>query len=695
MPRRHLLSTCSLVILIYLTGLISSAEINRYGGQASAGVGRERYAFYALRSCHQVLRDDGGEFFSPDYLCSHPPVWCNWTIQVPPGKRLELYLEDFTPSDACQQKSDQIHLDESPAPAGGQKILERCWRKARYTSVSNTVQVVLLIDGNRHVPYRGFYGRFKAFRSLDSPDSMYEDIPVEVVEAELGDDEDETDAITDSPPAVRDVTADTSGVSTQTPSAGLTSSVKFASSVSNEKSSRDSSPLILAPGYNSNDVVDGDAYYDDHFFAASQEAAGRWAAETQHKQPKSGAAQIRPRYQAAYAGVSDMTLSAQTRMPLVKPAARSPSAMRRNVDAQAHSSGQIEPVRARITPDAGEVRWVKVGQRGDEGVSIEMTATKSSVTLPVIQPKLQRKSKEKALYRQTLRNVTHNRHFPAELLFEVSVEINLEPEHREESSSLRSALETMIREVFGHLTPKSLDFKRLKKLSSGVLFIVWLQFEKLAVGQQTHRDLQSSLQRLQGRTVKSQTSETQGVIASISTEDINECETQMVVCDAHAECVNQFGSYSCHCIHGYREVPHGPGASVCVASAEPDCSWTSSPRILRGVYAGISLITLLIVLLLLVAFLLYHRYYRGSFLPRCQKTSASSVVETAASDDDNNNTGNDGSGDANPSIFPPPPPSMRMGKDGHRSLDLPLLRFSSLVPPDGFRSKTPAEKQQF
>ncbi len=139
-----------------------------------SGAGRERYAFYALRSCHQVLREDRGEFFSPDYLCSHPPVWCNWTIQVPPGKRLELYLEDFTPSDACEEKSDQIHLDESPVAAGGQRILERCWRKARYTSVSNTVQVVLLIAGNRLVPYRGFYGHFKAFRSLDSPDSMHE-----------------------------------------------------------------------------------------------------------------------------------------------------------------------------------------------------------------------------------------------------------------------------------------------------------------------------------------------------------------------------------------------------------------------------------------------------------------------------------------------------------------------------------------
>ncbi|XP_026118593.1 uncharacterized protein LOC113097568 isoform X1 [Carassius auratus] len=655
MPRRHLLSTYSLVILIYLIGLTGGSEqINRSGGQSSAGVGRERYAFFALRSCHQVLRDDSGELFSPDYLCSHPPVWCNWTIQVPPGKRLELYLEDLTPADACQQKSDQIHLDESPAAAGGQRILERCWRKARYTSVSNTVQVVLLIDGDRRVPYRGFYGRFKSFRSHS--DTVFED----VIEAELREDDDET--ITDSPPAVdRDVT----GVNTQTSSAGLTSSVKSGSSVS----SRDSSP-----GYNSEDVLDDDddeAYYDDHFLATSQEDDP----ETQHNQPKSGAAQMRPSYQAAYAGVSEMTLSAQTHIPLVKPAARSLSAMRRNVDA--HSSGQTES-------DAGGVRRVKLGQQGhEEGVS-----TESSVTLPLIQ----HKSKEEALYQQTSRNVTHDRRFPAELLFEVSVEINLEPEHREESSSLRSALETMIREVFGHLSPESMDFKRIKKLSSGVLFIVWLQFEKV---KQTHRDLQSRLQGLQGRSVKSQTSEMQGVIVSVSSEEINECETQMVVCDAHAECVNQFGSYSCRCIHGYHEVPHGPGARVCVASAEPECSWTSSssPRILRGVYASIALITLLLVLFLLVLFLLYHRYYRGSFLPRCQKSSARSVGDTAASHD-NNNTGSDGSG-ANPSIYPPPHPSMRIGKDGLRSLDLPLLGFSSLVPPDGFRSKVPAEKPQF
>lgn len=56
------------------------------------------------------------------------------------------------------------------------------------------------------------------------------------------------------------------------------------------------------------------------------------------------------------------------------------------------------------------------------------------------------------------------------------------------------------------------------RLSSGVLFIVWMQFEKAAVGLQTHRDLQATLQGLQGRTIKSETTRTQGVIASVSTE---------------------------------------------------------------------------------------------------------------------------------------------------------------------------------
>uniref|UniRef100_A0A8C9WI38 Uncharacterized LOC108933671 n=1 Tax=Scleropages formosus TaxID=113540 RepID=A0A8C9WI38_SCLFO len=123
--------------------------------------GEEGYAFFALRSCHHVLRGDSGEFFSPDYLCSSPPLWCNWTIQVGSGKRIHLELEDFTPADACHLKNDQIHLDESPG-SGRHRVLERCWERAVHTTHSNTVHVVLLIGKDPRPPHRGFHARYHA-----------------------------------------------------------------------------------------------------------------------------------------------------------------------------------------------------------------------------------------------------------------------------------------------------------------------------------------------------------------------------------------------------------------------------------------------------------------------------------------------------------------------------------------------------
>lgn len=120
-------------------------------------------AFFALRGCHQLLGGDAGEFFSPDYLCSNPPLWCNWTVQVDPGKRVQLHLEDLTPDDTCQLKKDQVHVDDPAGRRGGHQVLLRCWREAKFTSSSNRLEVVLLIGGWPSAPYRGFYGRYQAF----------------------------------------------------------------------------------------------------------------------------------------------------------------------------------------------------------------------------------------------------------------------------------------------------------------------------------------------------------------------------------------------------------------------------------------------------------------------------------------------------------------------------------------------------
>uniref|UniRef100_A0A3B4AS76 CUB domain-containing protein n=1 Tax=Periophthalmus magnuspinnatus TaxID=409849 RepID=A0A3B4AS76_9GOBI len=133
-----------------------------------------RYAFFALRSCHQVLGGESGEFFSPDYLCSNPPLWCNWTIQVHPGKRIQLQLDDLTPDDSCLWRQDQIHIDEPESQKP--MILQKCWREATYTSSSNTVHVVLLIEGSPTATYRGFHGQYQVFgppQIYNPPDPDY------------------------------------------------------------------------------------------------------------------------------------------------------------------------------------------------------------------------------------------------------------------------------------------------------------------------------------------------------------------------------------------------------------------------------------------------------------------------------------------------------------------------------------------
>lgn len=80
-----------------------------------------------------------------------------------PGKRVQLHLEDLTPDDTCHLKQDQVHVDEPSGRLRGLKILQKCWREAKYTSSSNTLSVVLLIGGWPSPTYRGFYGRYQAF----------------------------------------------------------------------------------------------------------------------------------------------------------------------------------------------------------------------------------------------------------------------------------------------------------------------------------------------------------------------------------------------------------------------------------------------------------------------------------------------------------------------------------------------------
>lgn len=116
------------------------------------------------------------------------------------------------------------------------------------------------------------------------------------------------------------------------------------------------------------------------------------------------------------------------------------------------------------------------------------------------------------------------------------------------------------------------------------------------------------------------------------------------------------------------------------------CSPSLSPEA-KSVYVLFFLLSSLILTLLLVAGLLYHRHRRGTFLVRCRSSSSISPPDL------NNNHHHHDDDYAYPveSEQPPPLPPARgprggwpQGKEPCPAVDLPLLRFSSLLSPDSY-----------
>uniref|UniRef100_A0A4W5MP69 EGF-like domain-containing protein n=1 Tax=Hucho hucho TaxID=62062 RepID=A0A4W5MP69_9TELE len=457
--------TIALLLPLAALGYLKSTKRNDRHGNA----------FFALRSCHQVMRGKSGEFFSPDYLCSNPPLWCNWTIQVDPGKRVHLHLEDFTQSDACSGKLDQIHLDEPLGVAGGHRILEKCWREAKYTSLSNILHVVQLIGGKPIAPHRGFYGRYEAFV-----------------------------------------------------------------------------PPVTYNAY-------GDTTEED------------WKLMTE---PKLKELEPFP------------SLGSFTKAP-------------------------------NVFLDCKQILVFLLHKKG-------LLATTDGLN--------------------------------------------------------------------------AFFFKRfyffINRLSAGVLYILWLHIGGGPEGVKVHRTLHPALQELLERVVSPRGSSTQGVIVSVSTADVNECVTQLVLCDINAECVNHFGSYECRCHSGFEDMSRlGSGGTICVDTKAADMD----SGMIKGIYATCFLLSFLIVLLLGTVGVLYHRHHRGAFMVHCRSSSLRSVPTIPPPD--YKNDGNDNRSIRTDSELPPPLPPIRRPKEGWAhpkdccpSADLPLLRFSPLLPLDGYMEKLHNDK---
>lgn len=83
------------------------------------------------------------------------------------------------------------------------------------------------------------------------------------------------------------------------------------------------------------------------------------------------------------------------------------------------------------------------------------------------------------------------------------------------------------------------------------------------------------------------------------------------------------------------------------------------------------LLSALILMLLVAAGMLYRRHHRGAFLVHCQKAGSMSSHEPKK----------EGSFSPDAELPPPPPPS-RGYREGRPPVDLPLLRFNPLLPPE-------------
>ncbi|XP_035259103.1 uncharacterized protein zgc:66455 isoform X2 [Anguilla anguilla] len=698
--------------------------------------------YFGLRSCHQVLRGESGEFFSPDFLCSNPPLWCNWTIAAPPGRRIRLHLDDYTPADSCHLKRGEIHLDESPG-SGRHRTLRQCWRSAVYTSDSSTLHVVLLINGSQEPAYRGFRARYQAFglphdappppppSSSPSPsptraNNMNWGVEMEETVFTVG--EEEEKPATEQPqmdddPALRNSADPTSlkgGSVSKSPSPE-----QPLRSTSAERASSDAPP----PQSGESDPRAGEA--EDS--GLTKEGATQPKRDSEDSGlTKEGATQPKRDSEDSSDDVSDGPSKGEPSRdaladaegeedlgsvdpPVTPPPPRvagSPTEISSSApsselweeepdyDASETGSRSTRKLREDWDEDTGPGRPAVTGDSDPPSGTVERQGTeisrrggsvKPSGTPPAPEDSL-RESADSARY---LRNTSTLASLPGDNLFEVSVEVRLALEGNENWDHLvrlvMSSVQTMIQdELRAHVVPKSISSKRIKRLSGGVLYIFWLQFGDGLESLQVHRFLLMALPRLQTRAVNTRGRKDPASITLVSSEDVNECGTQVVLCDVNAECINRFGSYACRCHPGFEDRSRlGSGGTACVAPAgtgpsqsQPPSS--SSPGLLNCLYGLCFLLGFFVVLLLCIVGAQYRRHHRGAFMVPCHGHE-----NGGSSSSGGGGGGGDGDGGAarNGSRLPPPPPPVRRPRDGWSdpkdkcpSTDLPLLKFAPLAP---------------
>ncbi|XP_077381341.1 uncharacterized protein LOC144021154 isoform X2 [Festucalex cinctus] len=540
------LKSHALVLSLVLGPLWTSckAELQKDGAKQISGLaGEGGGAFFALRSCHQRLGGDGGDFFSPDYVCANPPLWCNWTIRAPAGKRVHLHLQDLTPDEDCHLKQDQIHVDDSAS----QRVLRGCWRDATYASRSDTLRVVLLIGGWPAQQYRGFYARYRTFGppvAFPPPDGV----------SGPGGGQDLQDWDEFGPMMAE---GDRKGSPT---------------------AATDVFPVLDYSGKAADSSVEPDAPAQP---PDSHDLKTRLATFTPSLESPHGTSRAERGAPRMLSDASDPTEPAHEHLDrLPAGSLHIPAAKRRDADQKGPSPPEDE--RHRPTEEAAQNK-------------MEVTATSSSSEHRLPHPNVVEPLSD---HRGKLWNASQVLHEPGDHLLEVSVEVQLsrernrnQQEHLDESL-IKSVKALVLQHLDGLHMPLGLTLKRIKRLRAGELYIMWLNMGRGRAFAGIHQDLHKMLGSTVGRVGNSH----RGVVASVSVGDVNECGTQLSLCDVNADCLDQFGSYACRCKDGFRDESHlGPAGTVCVERKPAVCVRSPSGET-KGVYVLFFLLSSLLLM---------------------------------------------------------------------------------------------------
>ncbi|KAJ8002141.1 hypothetical protein DPEC_G00176740 [Dallia pectoralis] len=702
------------VFLIAYMFLMANCDLSWTNEKSSYNPADNRYvrggsAFLALRSCHQVMRGESGEFFSPDYLCSNPPLWCNWTIQVDPGKRVHVHLEDLTPPDACHSKMDRIYMDEPMGVAGAHSILEKCWSQFDYMSLSSTLYVVQLIRGNPSPPHRGFYGHYKATEPpvtyFANGESNKEDtemmaksriikqtspVPISFTKFSPMPEGDSLEAILflqPTPPAQAkpEVLLDyfnhisSSFVSNELPPEEPVVEQKASTYSLGEEEDRNRDTSEVTEETESK--IDDQSTED---WKVNNFGSNLMGLDSDLLLSPTTPVVVTNQGTSSPVRMTTQTPSKQQPSNLYPKAfSQNSSAIRRNVDAQSQEFPKLQV--PTTVPGNNELLNISTD---------ESTAT--SYTNSPIEPQDPFDNSSKMVgpftkkKHEKVRDHSEAPHLPGDPLFEVAVEVTLNMIEENWQGvaktlliSIKSAMSQQLKMVYTDV----LSCKRIKRLNAGLLYIFWLHIGDGLKGMKSHWSPHQVLQKLLKREVSHRNSTAQSFIISISTADVNECLTQLMLCDINAKCLNRFGSYECHCRPGYKDLSRlGSGGTICVDTT----GYTSAPMadMIIGIYMACFLLSFLI-LLLCVFGVLYLRHHRGAFVVSCWRNSLPPIPPP---DYKNNNDCNDNSSiNTHSELPPPPPPPIRRPTEGWvhpedccPSVDLPLLRFSPLKPLDGY-----------